>query len=93
MDGKVSLKRNETAFALDNDGFRFALAKAQKNLSNENHFNLNSLEDDAKKNWRRSRQTCLALMTRIATMKAFSTVSIIDLNRSYQAVKEMCQVL
>ena len=92
VHSKVFLKRNETAFALDNDGFRFALAKASKNLSNDNHFHLKSLEAEAKTNWKRSRQTCFVLTSRIARMKAFSTASIIDLNRSYQAVKEMCKV-
>ena len=82
---KITLQRNKSAFALDNDGFRYALATAKG-------ADLKSFERDAQTSWRVSRDAVIEMMRRIKEMKPFTTVSILNLNESYQAVQEMCQV-
>ena len=82
---KVPLKRNFSAFALDNDGFRYALATAMGAT-------LESFSSDAEKSWEISSNAVIEIVRRIKSMDAFTTVSILNLNQSYQAVQKMCTV-
>ena len=82
---KIILKRNYSAFALDNDGFRYALATAMGAV-------LESFQSDAEKIWKISSTAVIEIVGRIKEMEAFTTVSILNLNESYQAVSKMCKV-
>ena len=79
------MKRNFTAFALDNDGFRYALATAKG-------ADLESFSRDAEQSWKISSKAMLEIIRRIKGMDTFTTVSIRKLNESYQAVQQMCYV-
>ena len=79
------MKRNFSAFALDNDGFRYALATAKG-------ADLKSFSSDAQTSWEISRQAVLEMIRRIKQMESFDAVSILSLNESYRAVQLMCYV-
>ena len=79
------MKRNFSAFALDNDGFRYALATAKG-------ADLESFSSDAQTSWEKSSEAVLEIIRRIKQMETFTTVSILSLNESYQAVQQMCYV-
>ena len=85
MESKITLQRNKTAFALDNDGFRYALATAKG-------ADLKSFERDAQTSWRISRDAVIEMMRKIKEMNPYTTESILSLNESYEAVQQMCQV-
>ena len=80
------MQHNVTAFALDNDGFRYALATAQG-------AELVEFAEEAEKSWKVSSEAVLEIIRRIKDMEAFTTVSILSLNESYRAVQKMCTVL
>ena len=82
---RITMQRNYTAFALDNDGFRYALATAKG-------VDLESFSQDAQKSWEKSSKAMLEIIRRIKGMETFTTVSILKLNESYQAVQQMCYV-
>lgn len=82
---KIKLQRNASAFALDNDGFRYALATAQG-------AKLESFSNDAKTSWEKSSTAMIEMIRKIKQMEPFTTVSILSLNESYQAVQQMCYV-
>ena len=84
--------RNNTAFALDNDGFRYALAAAMLHRQGNHQLNLDSFKSAAETSWRKSHQAMIAIMKKIDTMTPYPTTSILDLNKSYQAVQKMCKV-
>ena len=79
------LRRNVSAFALDNDGFRYALATAKG-------ADLSSFSRDADTSWKKSATAAIEMIRRIKDMKSFTTDSILSLNESYQAVQQMCYV-
>ena len=91
VDDKIQMLRNVTAFALDNDGFRYALAVAMLKQQ-PNDLNMDSFESAAETSWRKSQQAMTLIMDKICQMNSYPTVSILDLNKSYQAVQKMCQV-
>ena len=82
---KIQLRRSFSAFALDNDGFRYALATAQG-------ANLESFSMEAETSWKKSNAVVLDIIRRIKCMTPFTTSSILNLNESYQAVQNMCRV-
>ena len=82
---KIQLRRNFSAFALDNDGFRYALATAKG-------ANLESFSMEAETSWKKSNAVVLDIIRRIKCMDPFTTGSILSLNESYQAVQNMCRV-
>ena len=85
VNEQIVLRRNFSAFALDNDGFRYALATAKG-------ADLSSFTRDADTSWKKSSTAAIEMIRRIKDMKPFSTVSILSLNESYQAVQQMCYV-
>ena len=85
IDKYLQLTRNISAFALDNDGFRFALATSQG-------AKLDSFSKDAETSWKKSSTAVFEIVRKIKEMDKFSTTSILNLNESYQAVQEMCRV-
>ena len=79
------MKRNFSAFALDNEGFRYALATAKG-------ADLESFSSDAQTSWEKSSQAVLEMIRRIKQMDTFPTISILGLHESYRAVQQMCYV-
>ena len=81
----MKLEEHKSAFALDNDGFRYALATAQG-------ADLKTFAKEAEDSWKRSSAAALKIMREIKNMKPFTTISIASLNESYLAVSKMCYV-
>ena len=79
------LKWNHSAFALDNDGFRYALAKAMGAT-------LKRFEIDAENSWKISSDAVIEIVKRVKEMDPYPTEKITDLNKSYEAVSKMCRV-
>ena len=79
------MQSNFSAFALDNEGLRYVLAKAKG-------AQVELYARDAQTSWEKSKIVVKEIIGRIKQMKAFSTVSILELSESYEAVKKMCHV-
>ena len=93
IDDKIPMIRNQTAFALDNDGFRYALAAAMLSRDDNSQFNpTESFEKAAETSWRKSHQAMIGMMNKIQKMTPYPTTSILDLNKSYQTVQILYHV-
>lgn len=79
------MQKNVTAFALDNDGFKFALAAA-------NGAGLESFSSFAKTSWEKSNNVVIAVIKQIKQMNAFTTASILSLHASFRLANILCDV-
>ena len=85
MENEIIMQSDFSAFALDNEGLRYVLAKT-KGAPVELY------ERFAVTSWEKSSDVVKLIIGRIKQMKAFSTVSILEFKESYQALEKMCQV-
>ena len=85
LNEQIILRRNFSVFALDNDGFRYVLAKASG-------VDLSPYSEDALVSWKRSSIAAIEMMKRIRNMTPLTTISILSLNESFKAVQQMLYV-
>lgn len=81
---KINLISEKTQFAVENDGFRFALAKCL-GFKVDKHYNR------AKESWSETRSSIQTLIKILLILKPQKTHIFADLRHSYNAVSNLCK--
>ena len=81
---KIQMINNKTQFAVENEGFRYALARCKK-------IEIQSFHDQANIIWNKTHLRITRLIEVLLKLKPFPTQSFANLRQSYQAVTELCK--
>ena len=76
------MKKDVSAFALDNHGFRYALATSKG-------AELGSFSSDAQLSWKKSSEAMLGMIRRIKKMEPCTKISFLSLAELYWAIQKM----
>ena len=83
-DDKIHMIDQKNQFAVENEGFRYALAKCKG-------INVDKFYDQAKNSWNKTSQSIIKMTEIFLELQSYPTQSFADLRQSYDAVTDLCQ--